>query len=228
MIVIQCRGLANRDIVSPSVSEISTCIRARNNSCGRIGGYITKIGRTIIDQEDLGSARALQIRNQARDTGHRRLVQNDRYPETRALVSQLHPRILVRVDQEHHAAQPRTGFLILQGLSLQAMNIVDFTEKFFGIEQELRLFDDRKDGISWWDAVRYEAYQFVYHRASWHSYPTLQTNNGDTPKRNSDEARTQRSIAATRIETGPRHRRVSVCSPSGGREIHGYRPRSNR
>lgn len=44
------------------------------------------------------------------------------------------------------------------------MNINTYTDKFFHIEESLKLFEDETNGVLWWDAVRHEIYYFVYFR----------------------------------------------------------------
>jgi hypothetical protein len=43
-----------------------------------------------------------------------------------------------------------------------ALNINTYTEKFFILEEKLKLFDDCENGILWWDVVRHDVYYYVY------------------------------------------------------------------
>lgn len=46
------------------------------------------------------------------------------------------------------------------------MDIKIYTEKFFGIEERLALFEETINGVAWWDAIRHDLFYEVYYKAA--------------------------------------------------------------
>jgi hypothetical protein len=52
------------------------------------------------------------------------------------------------------------------GVKFKFVDIVQFTEKFFRIETDLRMFSEKIEGIYWWDIIRHDLFYDIYHRVS--------------------------------------------------------------
>jgi len=43
------------------------------------------------------------------------------------------------------------------------MDIIEFSDSFYKMEQDLDLFQIKIDGISWWDVVRQDVFYEIYY-----------------------------------------------------------------